>query len=410
MAEKKKNEVRDLDYAVLGSGMARIKRVVVRTFIGALKRGKFPHALMIQGPPGCGKTFTVYSAAQAISKFLNIDDPIRACTAKSLLIACMDPVDVNGFPQKHPEHPFAEYYPLRWAWEASQEYEQAERDRRGDPKWTAPPMIIFFDDLPVAHQQTQAAFFKVVHEGMVGDLTLRKNVMIIAAGNRVEDNAAAQDMPTALGNRFRWIYAQPTHQDWIEWAVREGGIHPAVVGYLRKNEADLFDFNEEKANSEEKAFATPRSWENLSDALFEDELFEDRDPEFMKTTAGIIGRGLASMFHAFLRTAMSAVPASEIVKNPKKAPVPKKQHLDLLHATVASLEHHIRENPKTYQAGLVYACREEMPADMAILLAKSITDLIWTWPDEAARNEAFASKEYEIMFDRYGEHITGVSF
>lgn len=403
------SEVRDLDYNILGSGMGRVKRVIVRTFLGAIKRAKQPWAVMIWGPPGCGKTFTVYSAAKAISKFLGYD-ALRECKAKSLLIACMDPVDVNGFPQKHPEHPFAEYYPLRWAWEASREYEAVERERRKDEKWQAPPMILFFDDLPVAHQQTQAAFFKVVHERMVGDLTLRSNVMLVAAGNRVEDNAAAQDMPTALGNRFRHVYAKVNNEDWEKWAVTEGGIHPSIVGYLRKNQSHLFDFDAEKANSEEKAFATPRSWENLSDAMFEEEILDDKDPEFVKTVAGIIGRGLATSFTSFIKSSRSAVDPKEIVKNPRKAPVPTRKNLDLIYATVAELEHYLREHPKDYRAGLIYACRQELPSDHAITLAKSIVDMIWTWEDEEMRNEAIGTKEFEIMYDKYGESISGVGF
>lgn len=407
-----KKEVRDLDYAIVGSRMSRVSKVIVRTFMGALKRDKNPWAIMVWGPPGCGKTFSVYSAAKRINKILNVkeDDVLRKCSAKSLLIACMDPVDVNGFPQKHPDHPFAEYYPLRWAWEASVEYEWAQKEERKDKNWNAPPMILFFDDLPVAHQQTQAAFFKVVHERMVGDLTLRPNVMLVAAGNRIEDNAGAQDMPTALGNRFRHIYANVNTEDWTEWAVKEGGIHPSIVAFIRKNPGDLFDFDDEKANAEEKAFATPRSWENLSDAMWEEELFNDKDPEFSKTGIGIIGRGIASSFFAFLKTTRSAVAPEEIVKNPKKAPVPNKKHMDLLYATVAGLEHYLRENPKHYKAGLIYSCRDELPADHAIILAKSVVDLIWEFEDEDERNKALSSDEFETMYNKYGEHMAGISF
>lgn len=391
------------DYDTVGSSPAEVTSRLVNAFTKALVRGKRPAPHMIWGPPGVGKTFTVYAAAKEIGDVLAVK-----CDAKSLLIACMDPTDVVGVPFPNPEHPYSDYRPLAWAWQASIEYEQDAQARNKDFK--APPMILFFDDLPVAHPQTQAAFFKVVHEGMVGDLTLRPNVMLVAAGNRVEDAAAAQEMPTALASRFRHIYFRTTQRDWLEWAINSG-VHPFVTGYIHGNADHLHDFDPTRP---EKAFACPRTWEMVSDALFEHEAEfkasaadkrKSANTSVFKITAGIIGEGKACSFHAFIDNTRHSVPPEEIVKAPDEAPVPKRDKLDALHATVYSMQHYVNENHSAWKPALIYSIRKEMLPELGLILAKAAVDVIFKHLDETARLKAVDSDAFATMFDIYGEYL-----
>jgi hypothetical protein len=384
-----------IDYSLVGMNMAEIQRVLVGAFVGARKRGKRPMAHMIWGPPGAGKTFTTHAAARDISRLLGeevtVYDNATSCLEPTDVAGVPTPVDVNGVTR------YTSYLTPSWAYYCSKEYE--EDMRQSDPSFNAPPAILFFDDIPAAHFQTQTAFFKGVHEGRWGDVNQRDNVMVIAAGNRVEDNAGANDMPTALANRFRHLYAAPTTDGWIEWA-QKNGIHPYVYAYIRANRQDLNEFSDEVANRADKAFASPRSWESVSDFLWEGEIDRENDGAFSKVIMGTIGRGIATSFHAFLRNTSAVVPPELICKDPHKAKVPNKKSLDALHATIASLEHHIWEHKDQWPAAVIYATRDEMMQDFGCILANSIVNILLTLPAEE-RAEAMGADEFGDLLEKY---------
>jgi hypothetical protein len=386
-----------VDYAMVGVNMADLKLIIVKTYIGALKRGRRPKPVMVWGSPGVGKTWTVDAAGRTLSKILEQEVGVY-----HQLTSCLEPTDIAGVPfpiDIDGETVYTNYLPPLWAWLASEEYE-AHRQKK-EPSFVAPPMILFFDDIPASHFQTQTAFFKGVHEGKWGHLQQRSNVMVVAAGNRMEDNAGANDMPTALANRFLHLYANPSTDDWLSWAEGEGKIHPYTIGYMRQNKGSLNEFNTDVANRDEKAFASPRSWEMVSDLLWEGEIsVTGHNVLFTKTIMGIIGTGMATEFLAFMQNTTAVVPPEEIVANPKKARMPSKKNLDALHATVASLEHHIRENPKDWKAGVQYAVREDMVPDVGILLATTVTTVVHKM-ESKLRTKYMADPVFVELFDRY---------
>jgi hypothetical protein len=227
----------------------------------------------------------------------------------------------------------------------------------------------------------------------------------------VEDNAAANDMPTALANRFRHVYAAPTTEDWLSWAgefrekgeagVRgEGRIHPLVLGYIRTRQDALREFNSDVAARSEKAFASPRTWEDVSEVLYEDELPRD-SAIFAKAMMGIIGRGSATELLGYLRNSTSLIPPDEIVADPEKARIPGRTNLDALHATVSSLEAHLKENPKHWKAGLIYAMRPEMVSDVGILLAQTTATIIVTRLEGKTRAKAMGHDLLLAVLEKY---------
>lgn len=407
MAKAKKVEG-PIDYDVVGSTMREVEARIVNAFTHALKGNYSPDATMVWGPPGIGKTFTIYAAGRSVAKALNLEKIL----VKSLMLSTMDPTDIVGVPHRHKEFDYTQYLPLRWAWDASTQYE--EEQQRKTPKFKAPPMMLFFDDFPVAHPQVQAACFKLFHEKQAGDLQIRDNVFLIAAGNRPEDNAAAQEMPTAMASRFRHIYARIDAQEWIGWATKDGDVHPLIIGFMRAHKENLHDFD---PNAPEKAFACPRTWEMVSTAVKENESEvaaavkggKSRENSLFKVTAGIVGTGMATHFHAFLDKTRFAIPAEEIIRNPNKVKVPDVEQIDALHATIAGLEYHVKKNPKDWKPALVYSIRKEMMGEMGLVLATSITDVIMNSLPADEVIEALDTKEYLQMNERYGEYLTAVS-
>lgn len=405
-----------VDYSIVGSTMAEVKARIANAYYAAL-RGKYrPDATMVWGEPGIGKTFTIYDAAREVAgQLYGVEEkskrPKENIYVKSLMLSTMEPTDIVGVPHRHKEFDYTQYLPLRWAWDASKEYE-ADMQKK-DKSFKAPPMVLFFDDFPVAHQQVQAACFKLFHEGQAGDLHIRDNVFLIAAGNRPEDNAAAQEMPTAMASRFRHIYSKVDASEWLQWASNFGNVHHLIVGYIRGHKTALHNF---KADAAEKAFPCPRTWEMCSTAIKENEAEvkdaaktgKSKSTSLFKVTSGIIGSGFATELHAYLDQTRYAVPAEEIVKNPKGCKVPQGKEIDALHATVAELEYHVKHKPKDWKAALIYSIRKEMMPEMGLILATATTHVIMEQLESEDMIEALSTPEWDAMNNQYGEFLTAV--
>ena len=349
-----------INYDLLGVNMGEMADTIVKIFTKALAKGVRPLSVMAWGAPGAGKTMTVYETGRLMSKALKLKNPLKVYANAT---SCLEPGDVAGVPtpveistgEGESITRYTAYLGPKWAYECSVEYEEDQRAIRNDPKWLAPPAILFFDDIVAAHFQTQTAFFKGVHEGHWGDVRARENVMVIAAGNRVEDNAGANDMPTALANRFLHLYCNPSTDDWVKWAQTQGNVHPFIIGYIRSNKGHLHEFDADVACRAEKAFASPRTWEMVSNILVDDVIPYEADSQiFMKVVAGLIGHGLTTNLLGFMRNSNVMVSPDEIIKNPKKAKIPTAGNLDALHSTIASLEAHLRQKPQDWEAFTIF--------------------------------------------------------
>jgi hypothetical protein len=400
--------------------LADCRREMTKAFIGALERKRRPASQILLGAPGIGKTHIVYQVGQDVTSYLNsqhkelgkkpsaVPGKIVHCSVKCLLAGSMEPVDLQGvpFPDKVTGQ-YSVHLPLKWAWDASKEGAEVTGDDS--------PMLLFFDDFPVAHPQTQAAFYKFIHEGMIGDLHLRDNVMIVAAGNRVEDNSQAHDMPSAMGNRFRIFNTVLDPKEWFAWA-QGADMHWLVLAFFNggQNSNCLHDF---EPNANQKIFASPRSWENFSEALYEAEILgmnfrpktEDEKREMnsyiRRIGAAIVGLGPMAAFMAFVKNAASSVSPEEIVKDPAKARLPAKTDLDVLYATVCSLENYIYKKWEDWEPALVYMMRKGMPEELLVNYSVRMCKALQEKGDAEVKAAVYANPTFQGFVDRYGDLI-----
>ena len=345
-------------------------------------------ASMVWGTPGIGKTDAIKAAFKDHEVVL-------------VLAGCSEPTDISGVPfeYKYKDEPVATQIlaPI-WAWHASV---NAPPEHQG-------PMVIFFDDIPTGHEQTQAACFKVFGEKKVGNLPLRDNVYIIAAGNRVEHKSAAFEMPMALANRMKHYYAKCDQDAWLEWAI-ENHVHPLISAYIRRQPQSLNTFDKVvELSSAEKAFATPRTWEMLSKSMFK------MDPKgkveggwLFGTAAGCVGSGIATEFTSFAKNTVSLVAPEDICKNPKEARIPDKTEVDVLYATITALEYYINkeENWHLWDKALQYVLRPELEAEFGLLIAKMATIIALNKLSEADRVKAAKNPHFKEMYTRYGTYL-----
>ncbi len=242
--------------------------------------------VFLWGAPGVGKSQVVRQVAA--EKGLELRD-IRA--------VLLDPVDLRGLPRITADG-FSVWCP---------------------PGFLPGPQdmdcgIIFLDELNAAPPLVQAACYQLVLDRRIGEYRLPDGWSIVAAGNREKDRAVTHRMPSALANRMTHLEFETSLEDWLTWA-QEKGLRPEVTAFLRFRPKLLHDFDPLSA---EKAFASPRSWEFLSNIL---EACPAPEAEY-ELYQGTVGIGAAAEFMGFLRVWRELPTVENILEAPDVAQVP----------------------------------------------------------------------------------------
>jgi hypothetical protein len=218
---------------------------------------------MIWGPPGIGKSDIIAQIGNRENR------PVI-----DLRLLLMEPTDLKGIPFYDPKTETMKWgKPGELPGEADTELHNA---------------ILFLDEINAAPQSVQAAAYQLILNRRVGEYELPEGVSIVAAGNRETDRAVTFRMPSALANRFMHFELIVSFEDWQDWAIRNG-VNSDVIGFLTAHPNYLFQFD---PKSGDKAFATPRSWTFVGEALTDK--LSDKLNEVM--VAGTVGLGLATEF------------------------------------------------------------------------------------------------------------------
>lgn len=124
------------------------------------------------------------------------------------------------------------------------------------------PYCLFLDEVNGASQDVQRAFYSLIHERRIGAYRMPEGSIVLAAGNRSNDNAIVRTMSSALINRMLHVQLRPDAGEWLSWA-ESNGLHSLVLDYIRLRPDHLWA----PPPKTQEPFSTPRSWHMLSDAL-----------------------------------------------------------------------------------------------------------------------------------------------
>ncbi|MCY4181141.1 MAG: MoxR family ATPase, partial [Litoreibacter sp.] len=204
----------------------------------AQAEGRFTASWMLHGRPGVGKTQVVTELARQIGAKLF---DIRLTT--------IEPQDLRGLPYYDHETQKTIWY--------------RPEDLPDDPD---APSILFLDELTAASPNLQPTVYGLLQERRVGRHALPDNVMIIAAGNTVDDGAVAYEMGTALSDRLIHLQVTAEAKDWLDSYAVDRALSPLVTAFLRAR-PDLLDTTEEAIRRGDMIACTPRSWERVSDIV-----------------------------------------------------------------------------------------------------------------------------------------------
>lgn len=126
-------------------------------------------------------------------------------------------------------------------------------------------VVLFFDDIDKAPALVEGALLSIFGERTVRDRKLHPETVVIAAGNRVEDDALARHLSESLRTRGTIINLSPNVQDFMRYAKdNPSRVHPALIGFLGFRPGYLH-----KHDADADRFPTPRGWVEASAHLYE---------------------------------------------------------------------------------------------------------------------------------------------
>lgn len=209
--------------------------------------------ILALGAPGIGKSECIHELVDEFNERAGRDE----WQLIDLRLAQMSEVEIAGliFPTEDKQH-------TQWLL----------------PDWFArcreKKTILLLDELTSATKRVQVAAYQLVLDRRLGagkNAKLPDDTVIVALGNRADDNGVVVELAAPLANRFEIYEIKIDVQTWIdEYASvyvnpKTGkGFNPAVTAYISTHRDKLHTQTED---AEEMVFASPRTWNRVSDIM-----------------------------------------------------------------------------------------------------------------------------------------------
>lgn len=318
---------------------ADLKTLIKTRFENQVKR-----ALMVESSPGLGKTQIASQVASELEiGFKSIHAPLMQPEDYGLPVIGKDKDDVKFVVSK-------EKFPL----------EDSDCEDEG---------ILLLDEISQADASAQKILANLIQEREIHGHKLKDGWMIVATGNRQSDRAGANRILGHLSNRMTRVTLEPSIECWTKWAMAND-VKPEVIAFIRFRPELLSTYDPNKEIN-----ATPRAWVEGVSATIGLLPAKLELPVF----SGDVGEGPAAEILSFLRVYRELPDLNEILKNPKKATVPREPAT--LYALCGALVNLV--TIKNFGAAIIYMKR--LPPEFMVMFIR----------DAIAKDDAVAgTKEF----------------
>ncbi len=356
----------------VGKTIDVLSNMYVNTINNKVKFSTMP-SVMLWGAPGLGKSQSIREMAEIITaktgKRVNIVD---------VRLILFNPVDLRGIPTSNPEKTMA-------IWLKPKIFDMDPSDDIVN--------ILFLDEISSAAPSVQAAAYQITLDRTIGEHKLPDNCIVIAAGNRMSDKSVAYPMPKALANRLLHLEVCAKFESWNEWAIKNN-IHPIVLGFL-KFKPDYLDLFER--DSDNLAFATPRSWQMVSQILTN---VSDDFKVVDSLIAGLVGGGVCVALEGWAKV-FKKLPDIEKIFAGKETKVPKEP--DIIYALTSSMITYAKKYKDDIEKitnSIRYA--SQLPPDFSLIILKD-----YQYIEEGYINKLLRIPEYKKWLDEKGRLLNG---
>ena len=255
--------------------------------------------VLLEGPPGIGKTARVEKLAEAEGWHLEV-----------LPLNTMEPPDIGGIPYVH--EGVMHFSTPVWA--------QRVLDAAAEGKRP----VIFLDEMNTVPYAMQSVALKLVRARYAGTIKLPDDTGMIAAINPPGTTSGTWDVASALSNRFAHITIAPNLDEWTAWAVKQGPGHARVAAFLRSKPSLLF---KQPKNAAEAAqpWPSPRTWGDHVAHLIHKLAGAERGTIY-EVAAEQVGEGAAAELAAWLQR-MNLIDPEAALQNPQGFEIPKEEDI-----------------------------------------------------------------------------------
>ena len=326
-------------------------------------------SVMLWGPMGVGKSQSIRALGKILEEKTN-----KKIVITDVRLLLFNPVDLRGIPTANVDKTLA-------IWLKPQIFQMNDSSDVVN--------ILFLDEISAAPVSVQAAAYQITLDKKVGEHKLPDNTIVIAAGNRTTDKSVAYQMPKALANRLMHFDVGANNESWNKWAV-EHNINEKIIGFIKFKQNALMN---ENLNPSDLAFATPRSWEMVSNIL---NYVSDDISQVYDLICGLVGNDLAIELKAWCRLYKNLPDIKDIFDGKVKA-VPVEP--DVLYALCSSMASYAKEHSNELDRirnSIIYALK--MPADYQVVLFK---DYMYISPE--FKRDLLHIQEFQLWINKKGK-------
>ena len=296
------------------------------------------------------RKFVMWHKLSSIEKQEVIKNPKAYYVMIDKRLSQMDPTDLRGLPNMN-GNDTVEWRPPTWLKLLS------HPDARGS---------LFLDEINLSPPSLQSSAYQIINDHALDELSITKDVSIVAAGNTKKDKANTFEIPKPLQNRFgHCVLKVPNVDDWIDWAI-DHDIDDRIIAFLKFKPSLLFKFDPDSA---EHAFPTPRSWGEFCSKLIKDkpDKTKEQRAKIKRFVSSSVGSGTAIEFVAFLKLRQN-IKLQDVLNNPDK--VQDIKSLDLKYSLISLLTEWYTKNFKTKDVETLLKIADNLEDEFAILLLK----------------------------------------
>lgn len=253
--------------------------------------------------------------------------------------------------------------------------------------------ILLLDEITSAPKRVQVAAYQLVLDRRIGKHVLPDDTVIIALGNREEDSGVYVQLAAPLANRFNIFNIDIDAKIWLDdYAYsdvsskvingKKTPFNPLVSGYIASKPDHL---HTQSDNPDAMIFATPRSWERVSDILNADN--GELSPVACRLIQGCLDPVTYSEFITLCRNNEEIQLSYDILSGKAyKMPTRRESNLFVIGSLRANLgvrlqderaKEEIRQNKGSTTAGMRNAClyATKLPAELAGMCLNTISEI-----------------------------------
>ena len=169
--------------------------------------------------------------------------------------------------------------------------------------------ILVLDEITSVAKSVRTAAYQLLNERALGEYKLPDGWLIVCLGNGEEDGGDFQGMEGNFANRCSVYNVVPNLEAWKEWAFGNN-INYLVTAYVSWRPNHLHTFNPD--DDSDILFASPRSWEAISDILNRNSY--DRNDEVLHARIlANLGTLVGNQFTAFCKFKDNAIDPMDIL-------------------------------------------------------------------------------------------------